>query len=31
MNSRVMEGPDDYTDDDDAGFNVIEAEEADFV
>jgi hypothetical protein len=31
MNSRFTEGPDEYTDDDDAGFNVVEADEKDFV
>jgi len=31
MNSRIIEGPDEYADDDDAGFNLIEAEEHEFV
>lgn len=31
MDSRLTEGPDEYVDDDDAGFDVIETDEKDFV
>ena len=31
MDSRFTEGPDEYADDDDAGFDIIETDEKDFV
>ena len=31
MDSRFTEGPDEYADDDDAGFDVIETDEQEFV